>query len=158
MSQASGRPITAEELLRLADGDLREQIEERDRLAEIKVGKADRECEQHKPRPSQATMLVELASQASACLFHAADGEAYAGVTVGGHHETHRLKAKSFRRWLTREFHIVHGKAPSGQAQRDALAVLERRALYDGPEQPVAVRLAGHGDAIYLDLADRDWR
>jgi hypothetical protein len=36
--------------------------------------------------------------------------------------------------------------------------VLEGRALFDGPNYPVCVRLAEHGGRIYLDLADADWR
>src|SRR5262249_23211533 len=36
--------------------------------------------------------------------------------------------------------------------------VLEGMALWDGPEMPVHVRVAGHDGKIYLDLADAGWR
>jgi hypothetical protein len=39
-----------------------------------------------------------------------------------------------------------------------ALGVLEARAQFDAPEHEVHVRVAGHDDCIYIDLADRDWR
>ena len=36
--------------------------------------------------------------------------------------------------------------------------MLEGKALFDGAEHPVHVRTAGHDGAIYLDLADAEWR
>ncbi len=35
--------------------------------------------------------------------------------------------------------------------------MLAARALFDGPALPVAVRVAEHGGAYYLDLADPEW-
>src|SRR5262249_9184513 len=68
------------------------------------------------------------------------------------------LKVKGFRRWLARLFYEAHDKAPGAQAVQDALGVLEGRALHDGPELPVYVRLAEHQCAIYLDLANDQWQ
>lgn len=108
------------------------------------------------PRQSQADLLVELASAAE--LFHDPAGDCYATVPVGQHHETHRIRARGFRQWLARRFHEEQGKAPGSQAMQDALTVLEGQALFDGPEHPVHVRLAGHEDKIYFDLCDPAWR
>src|SRR5207249_9068483 len=44
------------------------------------------------------------------------------------------------------------------QGLRDALDVLTGRALFDGPEHSVYVRVAGEGDAIYFDLGDPGWQ
>src|SRR5262249_29952671 len=107
-------------------------------------------------QPSQATLLVTLAGPVE--LFHAADGEAYATIEIDDHHETHRMKAKSFRRWLCRQFHALTNRTPGAPALQDALAVLEGRAAYDSPERAVAVRLAAHGNSIFLDLANREWQ
>jgi hypothetical protein len=49
-------------------------------------------------------------------------------------------------------------KAPGGQALQDGLNVLGAMARFDGPEHPVAVRIAEHDGAIYIDLADSAWR
>lgn len=68
------------------------------------------------------------------------------------------LRARAFRSLLYRLFYEATGKPPGGQAVQDALAVLEAKAIYDGEERPVYVRLAEHGGKIYLDLADDDWR
>lgn len=108
-------------------------------------------------RLSQSTQLVKLA-RARTELFHTPDGIAYATLEMGGHRETWSLRSHSFRRWLAREFYLRHGKTPSSQAIADALGVLEGDAVFGGPEIPVFIRLAEHEGAIYLDLADRDWR
>ena len=39
-----------------------------------------------------------------------------------------------------------------------ALAVLEARARFDGPQREVFLRVAGHDDKIYIDLCDKDWQ
>jgi hypothetical protein len=104
---------------------------------------------------SQATDLVELASGAE--LFHDPSGEAYATIEVDGHKETWLIKTKGFRRWLARQYYQVSEKAPGSQAVQDALGVLEGKALFDGRELPVYLRLAGHDGAIYLDLTNESW-
>jgi hypothetical protein len=105
---------------------------------------------------SQADELVSLANAAE--LFHNADGEGFGTIHVEQHHETLRLKTKGFRRWLARTFHAAKRRAPNAAALQDALAVLEGKAQFDGKELPVAVRIAGHGDSVILDLADKDWQ
>ena len=55
-------------------------------------------------------------------------------------------------------FFEEHDKPPNAQALQDALGVLEARAQYDGPEVEVHVRVAEHDGAIYIDLADEEWR
>lgn len=104
---------------------------------------------------SQSAALVELATCAE--LFHDPEGEAYATVPVKSHRETYRVAGKRFKQWLSRRFYQAEGKAPSG-AMDDALVVLIGKAIEEGPERKVFVRLAPHGDSIYLDLADDDWR
>ena len=119
-----------------------------------------RQAEQTEPSSaaggSQATRLVELAKDAE--LFHTPEGDAYATFVVGEHRETWQVKTKGFRRWLQRKYHETHQAAANSQAVQDALGVLEGRALFDGPEIAVATRLADFEGAVYLDLADVNWR
>jgi len=107
---------------------------------------------------SQATTLVALALGAGAELFHSPEGDAYATIEVEGHRETWPLKVKGFRRWLARLFYEEQHKAPGSQAVQDALAVLEGKAVHDGPECPVYTRLAEHQGAIYLDIGNAAWQ
>jgi hypothetical protein len=104
---------------------------------------------------SQATDLVALAAAAE--LFHDPPGEAYATIEVADHHETWLVKSKGFRRWLARRYHQVHERTPGSQAVQDALGVLEGKALFEGIEAPVYVRLAEDEGTIYLDLANDRW-
>lgn len=111
---------------------------------------------QRSGKPSQATLLVHLATDLT--LFHDPAGEPYAVLPADGHRETWPLHAKAVRRFLTRRFYEGYEKAPGAQAMQNALAVLAARAQFDGEEQPVYIRLAGHQGKVYLDLCDADWR
>jgi hypothetical protein len=84
--------------------------------------------------------------------------EPYATFPVGGHKETWAVTGIGFRRWLSRLYYETTGRVPGSQALQDAINVLAGKAAYDGAERPVAVRLAEHNGAIYLDLGDPDWR
>jgi hypothetical protein len=53
---------------------------------------------------------------------------------------------------------VETGTPASAQALLSALDLLEARALFEGPERAVHVRIAEHADHIYLDLADEQWR
>jgi hypothetical protein len=109
-------------------------------------------------QPSQATQLVQLALDAGCELFYTPDGEAYAHVPINGHTETRPLRSKAVRGWLCRLFYQQAKTTPGAQALQDSLGVLEGRALYDGPEHPVYVRVARHDGAIWLDLANDAWQ
>lgn len=120
---------------------------------------APSEAGDEKPKKSQASLLVELVEGAGFDLFHSAgdDSEAYATVPVGDHLETWRVQAKGFRRWLARRFYEESSKAPGAQALQDALNVLTGKAIFEGRECEAPIRLAEHGDAIYLDLCNGQW-
>jgi hypothetical protein len=112
-------------------------------------------------RRAQADLLMELVEEAGAELFHAPGGhdtEEYATIQIGNHKETWPVCSKGFRRWLGRLYYERLEKAPGGQALQDALNVLAGKALHDGPECPVAVRVAEQGGTIWLDLANADWQ
>jgi hypothetical protein len=122
------------------------------------AGEHDAEQDQAQaPRRSQATLLVDTAERVGIRLFHTDTHDAYATVTAGDHRETWPVKAKPFRRWLQRLFYERHGKAPGAQAVQDAIGVLDGKALFEAGEQPIAVRVAQHQGAIWLDLANQRW-
>jgi hypothetical protein len=121
-------------------------------------GEPSKGKQKEKERPSKATVLVGLALSEGAELFHTTEGEAFATVPMDGRRETWPLKTKTIRRWLARLFYEATEAAPGSQAIQDALGVLEGKALFDGLEHCVNVRTAEHNGAIYLDLADPEWR
>lgn len=107
-------------------------------------------------RPSQATELVRLIT-GCAEFFHSPDMTAHARIDLGDHHETLPLRTPAFRRMINRLYYEHYQRAPSAQATMDAVGVLEGRAMYDGEEHPVFVRLGERNGSFYLDLGDRLW-
>jgi hypothetical protein len=101
-------------------------------------------------------MLSNL--KAGAELFHTAAGTAFADLPIDGRRETWPVRSKRFRSWLRRCYYLATGAAPSAEAIRSALDLLEARAQFDGPERAVHIRVAEHAGHIYLDLADAAWR
>ena len=109
-------------------------------------------------KPTQADVLIEIATGADVELFHAPDGKAFADIPVDGHRETWSLKNSGFKHWLKREFYQRTAGAPNSEAMSMAMGVIEARAHYDGAEHEVYLRVANCGDQIYLDLCDPAWR
>ena len=107
-------------------------------------------------RPTQADMLIELACVAD--LFHTADGTAYADIEINEHRETRRVRTKGFRRWLAQRFFEETGGAQSPEGLQSALDVIEAKALFNGPERPVFIRVGGLDGRLYVDLCDEAWR
>ena len=116
------------------------------------------EQQQSDKKESKATKLVKLALEQDIELFHNPEGEAYATIPVDGRRETYVLKTKAIRLWLARLFYETYEEAAGSQATQDALGVLWGQALFDGEEHPVHVRIAEHHGAVFLDLADAEWR
>ncbi len=114
------------------------------------------QTEEKPARKTQATTLVELASDAK--LFRTPEGDAYATVNVSGHLETWLIRLRGFQDWLRRRFYESEGSAPSAQSLQEALDVLQGRAQFDGETREVHTRVAEHDGAIYLDLCDERWR
>jgi hypothetical protein len=112
--------------------------------------------EKEKRGPSQATTLVELC--AGCQLWHTRDGDGYITVPVAKHREHWPIRSKPLRRWLQRQYHVNCKAAASAQAVQDAIGVIEGKALFDGPQLDMFIRVAERGGNIYLDLCDDGWR
>lgn len=125
-------------------------------LSDSDAPPGDESAPARKGKPSQATLLVDLAE--AAAFFHTPDGDPFADVAVAGHRETWPLRTKGFRRWLAQTYYDSYGSAAGSQAVQDALGVLEGRALFAGDERAVHVRVASLGGVLYLDLGDPAWR
>jgi hypothetical protein len=95
-------------------------------------------------------------------LFHSGD-VAFATVTITNkagvtRKETFPVNSPEFKRWLSGMFHKAHKMPAPKAAIEDAVSAIEGNAIHDGPAQPIAVRVAGHQGAVYLDLCDDERR
>jgi len=110
---------------------------------------------EEKERFSQAQMLIKLSEAAE--LF--SDGDTgYATIPVDEHHENHPIHSKTFRDWLAMRFLESFKKVAGSQAMQEAINTLSGLSRFKGERLPVAVRLAALDGAVYLDLADDQWR
>ena len=105
--------------------------------------------------PKQGEILLTIA--AAAKLFHTRDDESFARIPVNGHLETWAIKGSGFKKWLLHGFYRLQGKAPQGEIFSSTIKLLEAKALFEGPQRPVWVRVAEHDGAIYLDLGNISW-
>lgn len=110
-----------------------------------------------RPRPSQATRIVDLALAERIELWHTPTDEPHITISTAGHREHHALVSRAVRDWLARLHHTHTQRTPGSQAIADALVTLGGMARYDGAAHTVHVRIAKHANAVYLDLGDASW-
>lgn len=108
-------------------------------------------------KKSQATELIDLADDCGVELWHTPTNDPYGTITVNDHREHYAL-GRIVKDYLALQYYRRHGKSANSQALNDAALTLRGKALYDGEKHEIAVRLAAHGDKMYLDLGDPDWR
>jgi hypothetical protein len=110
------------------------------------------------PREPTAVVLVRLALDAGVELLHQADQRTYASVRRDGRRETWPIRSRKFRAWLAGLYRGTRGHGPGNNALSDAVSDLDDLALESGTPVETHLRVAGHGDKIYLDLGDPTWR
>lgn len=109
-------------------------------------------------KTSQADVLIKLALESGAELFHTSTEDLFISFDVNDHTETWLIRAKATRQWLTRNFFLATKKAPSTEAMQSALALLEAKARFEGKKFDVHLRTAWCGESLYYDLCDDRWR
>jgi len=83
------------------------------------------------------------------------EGEAWADLDDG---RALPLASRGFKAWARGRIVETLGRAPSSQVWEEALRLLEAWGLESKASFPVAVRVAGHGGALYLDLGGDPWK
>lgn len=145
MSKGKGRDDND----RLRDGDLpRDPFEGATAVAT----KAQRKRKPFRPPSSEdsnakrtvSSTLVEIA-EAEIELFHDADNNPFATVAREGHHETHALRSRVFKSWLSSRYYAIEEKAPGLRPYREH----EERAL-PRPRRPVMAGDRGHERRVAL--------
>ena len=115
------------------------------------------DCEQQRP-PSQTDVLLSIA-EAESDIYRSQDDVAYADIYIAGRRETYKVRSRGYRRWLRRRYFRETNGAPSSEAEKSVLGVLD--AIASDPEATVRAVYTRVGEAdgrIYLDLCDSEWR
>jgi hypothetical protein len=107
---------------------------------------------------SNAATLIALALKSGIEFFHDPEQHGWASVQVDKHWENYPLRSRAFYLFLLRIFYRDTGESPGGRAMRAVLEIFEARALFDGPESQVHLRVAQQDGKLYLDLCDAVWR
>ena len=107
---------------------------------------------------SAADRLIGLVLESGTEFFHDPDQHGWASIRVDGHWENHPIRSRPFQLFLLRTYYRETGKSPGAQAIRATLELFEAKALFDGEESPINLRVANHQGKLYLDLCDRAWR
>ena len=94
---------------------------------------------------SKADRLIGLALDAGLELFHDPDQQGWASVRVDTHWENYPIRARAFQLFLLRIYYLDTGESPGSRAIRAAAELFEARALFDGQECPVHLRVAAQG-------------
>jgi len=110
-----------------------------------------------KKKENQADALIRMAAT-EAFLFHDDTKNGYAALPINGHRETWPLRSKFFKQWLVRRYYEQTEKSPNNEAIRQALNVIEAKAVFDGPEMKLSLRVAEHDGAFWYDLANEAWQ
>lgn len=101
---------------------------------------------------SDADVLVGYTEDVE--LSHTREEKTHATLRVEDHGETLPVEGKRFNQWLRRRFYEDVGKAPGATVLQSAVDTIAAQALFEGHEEPVFRRVAGHEGAVYLDLCN----
>ncbi len=92
-------------------------------------------------------------------LFHDPDQHGWASIRVDGHCENRPVRSRPFQLFLLRTYYQETGKSPGAQAIRATLDLLEAKALFDGEESLINLRVANHeGSSIWTSATARGGR
>ena len=113
------------------------------------------ENEQGRRRSASALLKYILPN---ICLWHDQNKQTYATIKIEGHQENWLLRGPNFARFVKHLIYINTDEPLKDETWNAMRDVLEAEAQFKCPCHTTAIRLAKMGDAIYLDLANENWR
>jgi len=112
------------------------------------------------PRQSSDDSVFDLLMEIADCckFWRTPDKQGWVDVLIDEVRMSYPIRKKHFKTWLSSELWKRHGKGSNNEAMQAALSALEARALFDGEERAVFLRVGTAEGKIYLDLGDESWR
>ena len=108
-------------------------------------------------RTKASDRAVRLAFGSGAELWHDPELVGFVSIHKSGHRENYPIKSKAARMWMMGLFYGSERRGLSAQECADALGLLEAKAIHEGAEYPVAVRVAHLEGRVILDLGRPEW-
>jgi hypothetical protein len=123
-----------------------------------------------------------LYARSAATFFHNSEREGFASIVKDAHRENYEISSPKFKLWIRHEFWKrekerleaaaletegalhegpVKPEMPTVVRDRDlgdAIRQLESIALFEGGQEEVHIRTAGHDGKIYVDMGDDEWQ
>ena len=90
-------------------------------------------------------------------LFHTSDGKAFVTLKIKQHRETYAVASEEFRTNLLARFYGRHHRVPTANTIESAPGLIAGKALFEGPERKVFLRVAESEGDISLDLGNKEW-
>lgn len=123
-----------------------------DRLAAGGAPPVATHTDEGRPR-KQADVLIDIGMRHR--VFHDEGGDPYAVINLDGRTAVFRMYSTDYGDWLGREYYGLTGKGANRNAVGDAVATLAAKAKYDGPQEPVYLRVAPTpADGVAIDLGN----
>lgn len=79
---------------------------------------------------------------------------AWVRFPVNNHLESHKIVSRDFKRFIHRVAWNKFDKALTGSVCKQVQGVLESRAIFDGPEFDLKIRVSWHEGDLWIDLLD----
>jgi hypothetical protein len=142
--------IERDTLFPLIEPQLTKLAQEIDEKHPAPLGRSEKEIR------SQATQAAGMADDWE--LWHTPSMEAYATIPVDNHKENWLIRSHMLKRFIAKQYFDEQSTAMNADALAAAVTLLEAKALFEGQEHPVHVRLAEHDGAIFLNLCNPTWQ
>lgn len=102
----------------------------------------------------QTQQVLKLVEEGNNTLFHDQFNVGYLAPSGNGV-LIFRIRSRQARSWLTHLYWKAKGAPLNPNTLNTIIQILEARALYEGSQIPLSVRVAKEGEAIWHDLGDK---
>ena len=116
----------------------------------------DQSSQDQSSKKGASDRLIELVDGSGTSLFHDEGRRAYMAVVVGDSRRNLTIRSSDARMWLSKLYFEDCGQAIGERPMEDVIRLLEAKALFDGPQFSVSLRVGGNCSEIGIDLGMED--
>jgi hypothetical protein len=120
--------------------------------ADQTAAELDEEAKHNGLKRSGASELLDLMVDVK--LFRTPEDKGYGVVVDGKQREAIPVLSDRFRSRVVKRYFEKHGQPPTEQATKDAIGVMNAKAIFSDVQEPVFTRYAEHDGRYYVDLAN----